>query len=95
MRFEDEVGLRLERATDLILLSYPLPQTAEFTGAESSYREAVEYLVQIGLRDIRGKVRPPLILISNIRTTPLSSSKNLAELASAIVSSFQETYISI
>jgi hypothetical protein len=92
VRFEEEVGTYLEEATDLVLLTYALPSKKEFISAESSYREAVEYLVQIKLRDIRANVFPPFNLISKIRTTARSSNVTLAEYADSIVGHFQEVY---
>ncbi len=56
LQFEEKVGIKLEEADDLVLVSYPLPQQQEYMSIESSYREAIEYLVQIKLRDIRGKL---------------------------------------
>jgi hypothetical protein len=91
-RFEEETGARLELADDLILVSYPLPREPEYTGVESSYREAVEYLVQIGLRDIRGVVYPKFSLISNVRTVGRSSSLFIGKYADAIVRDFLEAY---
>lgn len=92
MRFEEEVGIKLEAADDLILVSYPLPKEPEYTSEESSYREAIEYLVQIGLRDIRGKVKPRFRLISNVRTVERSSSAFLKRYADEIVENFLEVY---
>lgn len=92
MRFEEEVGIKLEAADDLILVSYPLPRTPEYTGEESSYREAVEYLVQIGLRDIRSEVRPKFSLVSNVRSVGRSSSLFIKEYADEIVKDFLEIY---
>lgn len=95
VRFEDEVGTKLENARDLVLLSYPLPSQREFVSTESSYREAVEYLVQIKLRDIRASVHPSFNLISKIRTTSRSSNVTLSTYADAIVKHFQEVYPSL
>jgi hypothetical protein len=54
MRFEDTVGEALELADDLIMISFPLPSEREFISLETSYREAVEFLVQTELQKIRG-----------------------------------------
>lgn len=91
-RFEEEAGINLEKATDLILLSYALPNKREFLSTESSYRESVEYLVQIKLRDIRADMSPSFNLISKIRTTSRSSNATLAKYAEEIVSHFQQIY---
>jgi hypothetical protein len=94
-RFEEELGIRIEEADDLILVSYPLPQQPEYIGVESSYREAVEYLVQIKLRDIRGSVEPKFKLISKVRYTDRASNLMTEELANEIVKDFKENYSSI
>jgi hypothetical protein len=92
IRFEEEVGVKLETADDLMLVSYPLPREPEYTGEESSYREAVEYLVQIGLRDIRGNVQPKFNLISFVRTGGRVSTPLIKKYAEEITSNFLETY---
>lgn len=91
-RFEEEVGVRLEQADDLILVSYPLPQEPKYFGIETSYREAIEYLVQIGLRDIRGDVEPTFQVISNIRCNDRTSSPFIRKYATEIVRNFQANY---
>lgn len=90
--FEEETGAKLELADDLVLISFPLPQKPEYIGEESSYREAIEYLVQIGLRDIRGKVNPTFTLISNVRTVERASNPSLKRYADFIVERFLESY---
>jgi len=92
MRFEDQVCINLEKADDLILVSYPLPQKPEYVSVESSYREAVEYWVQIGLRNIRGKVKPRFDLISNVRAVERSSNLRTRRYADEIVKNFLEIY---
>ncbi|MBD3883281.1 hypothetical protein IFO70_16055 [Phormidium tenue FACHB-886] len=91
-RFEEQVGTKLEAADDLILVSYPLPKEPEYTSEESSYREAIEYLVQIGLRDVRGEVKPKFNLISNVRTVERTSNPSLKRYADKIVKNFLEVY---
>lgn len=91
-RFEEEVGLKLEKADDFILVSYPLPQKREYYSAESSYREAVEYVVQTKLRDIRGNVEPNFNLISKVRYNDRVSEKNVQYYAQAIIDDFQKNY---
>jgi hypothetical protein len=95
MRFEESIGMTLEVADDLVLISFPLPRKPEYTGEESSYREAIEYLVQIGLRDIRGKVKPTFSVISNVRAVERTSNPYLKSYADKIVAKFLEMYPSI
>lgn len=94
-RFEEEVGINLEEANDLVLVSYPLPQKAEYIGVESSYREAVEYLVQIKLREIRGNLEPRFNLISKVRYSDRASSLLVKQYAQQIVQHFEYNYPSI
>jgi hypothetical protein len=92
LRFEEEIGLTLERADDLMLVSYPLPKKAKFTGTESSYREGVEYAVQRGLHDARRTLTPRFKLISNVRYSERASLKSVRSYADQIVNHFQTTY---
>lgn len=91
-RFEEEVGLGIERAEDLILLSYPLPLGAEFTGAESSYREGIEYVVQRGLRDARMNLKPRFRLISKVTYTERAALREVQTYATKIIDRFTQTY---
>lgn len=90
--FEDKFGLKLEEADDLILVSYLLPQTQEYLGSESSYREAIEYLVQKKLRDIRGDLIPRFDLISRVRYSDRVSSVQLEQYAGKIIENFINHY---
>ena len=90
--FEDKFGLKLEEANDLVLISYLLPQTQEYIGAESSYREAVEYLVQKKLRDIRGSLEPRFDLISRVRYSDRVSSIKLQQFTDKIIENFIHNY---
>jgi hypothetical protein len=47
-----ESGYELDDIDDLLLLSYALPVDWRLADAESSGREAVEYYVQVGMRDL-------------------------------------------
>lgn len=90
--FEDNTGLPLEKIEDLVCVSYTLPKSREFTSSESSYREAVEYLVQIGILNIRGRLSPPVRPISNVRYSERASLVSVKNCASKIISSFRSTY---
>jgi hypothetical protein len=92
MRFEGETGERLETAEDLILASYALPQEPEYIGVETSYREAVEYLVQANLVIARGSLSPTFKLISKVRYTDRASSAFIQRYALEIVSDFSTRY---
>ena len=94
-RFEEEVGVRLEEADDLFLVSYALPQEPEYTGEESSYREAIEYQVLYKLTFIRGQLRPTFKLISENRYNGRAANPLIEKYAEAIVSDFQTNYPSL
>lgn len=91
-RFEEKVGLSIENADDLMLVSFLLPNNREFIGVESSYREAVEYLVQFGLREKRGDLTPSFDLISRVRANDRVSNLAIKKLADAIISDFVLNY---
>jgi len=90
--FETEIGIPLEQADDLLLISYSLPQTPEYLSLETSYREAVEYLVQVKLLQIRGKLSPPFRLISKVRPNDRVIDVSINEYAEAIVEDFRQDY---
>lgn len=66
---EEEIGTSVDSITDLVLLSFELPRQAEFVSVDSSYREAVEYLVQIELHKLRGTIHPSFKVISNVKSS--------------------------
>lgn len=90
--FENETGLRLEQIQDLTCISYRLPTSKKFTSTESSYREAVEYLVQTGILDIRAALNPPIRPISNVRYSERSPVEEVIQCANKIILSFKSMY---
>lgn len=94
-RFEDLVGVRLEEADDLFLISYALPQEPEYVGEESSYREAVEYQVLYKLTLLRGHMTPTFKLISENRYSVRAAYPVIEKYAECIVRDFQAKYPSI
>lgn len=94
-QFEEAVGLQLEQAADLIMLTFPLPISAEFIGLESSYREGVEYSVQCRLRDVRAELNPSFRVISNVRYSERSSIRLVQICALDIVDRFCSAYESL
>ena len=91
-RVEEATGYALERFDDLLLISYRLPETAEYVGLESSYREAVEYLVHTRLLDERGNYSPPFRVISTIRTNERTEQNVVRQLAEHIAQDFLRNY---
>ena len=77
MRCEQILGIDIDFIEDLVLVSYLLPQTIEFTGEETSFRLAVEYLVQIGLQEKRKDLIPTFRIISNVSISDRVVSQNL------------------
>jgi hypothetical protein len=91
-RFENKTGVRLEKAKDLVLISFLLPQENEYLSIESSYREAVEYLVQLEMHDIRGSLEPSYKIISNVRYNDRAAYSATQKIAKQIILDFQDTY---
>ena len=91
-RVEDITGHPLEVYDDLLLVSYRLPETPEYIGLESSYREAVEYLVHTQLLLERGRVSPVFRVIANIRANGRVEQHTVRQLAANITSDFLRNY---
>lgn len=89
-RFEEAVGLPCEEATDLVLVSAPLPLTPEYTGVEKSYRQGVEYLVQTRLHGVRGALG--FSLIARVAYSSRSEDPSVERLADEIVTAFVAIY---
>jgi hypothetical protein len=94
-RCKERIGLELEQINDLNLFSYPLPTEPEFISVESSYRLAVEYLVQAKLYEKRKELSPSFQIISNISTNGRTSNNKVMKLADSIVENFLSNYGSI
>ncbi len=91
-RLDQKLGVNPEDFDDFWLTSYLLPPTQEFIGPESSYREAVEYLVQYNLQQLRGSVRPGFRVISWVRSNDRTSDLGVQLLAQGIVADFLTSY---
>jgi hypothetical protein len=91
-QFEEKYGQKLEDVDDLYLLSFPLPSKYEFICIESAYRLAVEYNVQIALRELRNSVNPIFNIISRVTYTDIASEKVTKDLATKIATDFLATY---
>jgi hypothetical protein len=91
-RFVETRGYEVNDVDDILLLSFPLPKTREFTSVEKSYREAVEYLVQKELILLRGKLNPTFDVISWVRLSPRTGNSRIKKLAASIVNSFEANY---
>jgi hypothetical protein len=91
-RCSERIGLMLEQIKDLYLYSYPLPNESEFISVESSYRLAVEYLVQFNLYKKRTTINPSFQIISNIATNERTSNSKVKSIADSIVEHFLASY---
>jgi hypothetical protein len=92
---EEKLGESLEVVDDLHLLSFQLPQESKYTGLESSYRESIEYLVQIKLIEKRVHCEPPFRIISNVRPFARTTDASIQRLSENIVVGFMNTYVTI
>jgi hypothetical protein len=87
-----ESGYELDDIDDLPLLSYAPPVDWRLADAESSGRDAVEYYVQVGMRDLQGELREFLHVVSHVRATDYFDLAGAQELAREIVADFKEVY---
>jgi len=94
-RFYEAYGEQIECAEDWYILTFPLPKKKKYTGPESSYRNAVEYLVQTGLNEVRGSYVPPFRVISNICYSDRCSEPDVRAIAKSILSAIEEVFPTI
>lgn len=90
--FLTNVGYQIDHTNDLILLSFRLPATKNFTTTERSYREAVEYLVQKELLLLRGTLTPSYDIISWVRVSSRVGNGVVIKTAKKIVDDFKVIY---
>lgn len=83
-------GYDLDVVSDFILLSYELPEHRDYTGIESAFRDAVEYLVQKKLKQSQATDAfvCPLCFLSRVKPTYPVSYAEPIQLAENIVSDF-------
>ncbi|MEK4009405.1 hypothetical protein [Paenibacillus sp. FSL H3-0333] len=91
-RFEERINEDLENIDDLTLLSYLLPSEQLYTSVASTYRQSVEYLVQIKLLERRASLDKAFKVISEVRTFSTTSEKKVDKLAEAIALDFINYY---
>lgn len=82
----------VEHASDLVLLSFALPDEGRYRTLESAYRESVEYNVQWGLQRLRGDLDPPFRVISTVRYFPQSEDPTVVQASNIIVAGFEAIY---
>ena len=88
----EEMGIEWKDVTDGTFFSYELPAESEFLSLETSYRLAVEYLVQVGLYRVQDKLNPSLRIVSKVTATPYVKMQYLIKLAEKIICHFIEEY---
>ena len=91
-QLDSKLGVEPEEFNDFQLVSYLLPESQEFIGPETSYREAVEYVVQTNLQLARGRVRPGFRVISWVRANDRVSDLQVQLLARHISDDFLLNY---
>jgi len=87
-RFYDAEGMPIEVIDDLYLTSFKLPKKKKYTSVESSFRLAVEYLVQVKLNEVRSTTKPNFRIISNVTYTDYCSDKEVIRISDNIIKSF-------
>ena len=91
-RFYDAEGLPIEVISDLHLASFRLPKKKKYISVESSFRLAVEYLVQVKLNEVRSSTTPKFRIISNVTYTDYCSNKEVIRISCKIVSEFLQEF---
>jgi len=95
-RFIQNKGYNIERVTDMILLSFPLPNKKEYYSEERSYREAVEFLVHKELLRKRTKVNPTYDVVAWVRDAPKRTGNyEVQKLANEISQAFFAQYVNL
>lgn len=89
-RFEEHHGCSINMSDDLMLFSFLLPNNKEFITVETSYREAIEYLVQKDLTALKSTLKYPFEPVSKVRVSPRISNKIVRDIANEIVQRFSE-----
>ncbi len=87
-RFYDTEGISIENVVDWHLASFCLPDKKKYTSVESSFRLAVEYLVQVKLNEVRSTTTPKFRIISNVTYTDYCSNKEVIRISDNIINEF-------
>ena len=91
-RVYERCGMQIESANDWNVLSFVLPKKKIFTGVASSHREAIEYLVQTKLNEIRADTKPPFEIVSNVNYSDYCDHHEINILANNIIKKFINFY---
>lgn len=90
-RFEELLGYSINLSDDLILYSFILPKDKKFTTVEKSYREAVEYLVQKKLLELKTTLKYSFEVISWVRSNERTSNSEIINISNTIIQRFCNT----
>lgn len=89
-RFYENRGYDIENVEDFTLFSFELPSERMFFSEETSYREAVEFLVQDKIRKESINFFPSIQIISKVRPNDRTSNKRIIRLANKIFNKFKQ-----
>jgi hypothetical protein len=82
----------VDSITDLEVFAAELGEDAQWNSIEASHREAVEYLVQRGLRLVSGDLVPYLRVISHVRANETCSLESVRQKAEVVLDAFLTWY---
>lgn len=85
----------LDRLSGLVVVYWLLGQGREFAGLESSYREGVEYLVQVGMHRLCAELKAPLRVLSTVRTNTTVQQAVVIEAATRVLDCVRTEYPTI
>jgi hypothetical protein len=91
-RVDERGECSADSISDLEVFASELGSEPQWNGAESSYREAAEYLVQVGLRGVSGDLVPYLRIISEVRANETCELRIVRDRAAEILSGFLALY---
>lgn len=94
-RVEERGDCSADNISDLMIFAVELGEESLWNGVESSYREAVEYLVQVAIRQFCGDLVPYLRVISHVRANETCSLGFVRERAEGVVADFFDWYSSL
>ena len=88
----NEHGYDLDKIHDLHVFAYLLPNDPRFTGTNRTHREGVEYLVQKRLHSLRGKLNPPMKIVSFVDPKGAAEQVVVRRVADQVIEAFLGAY---
>lgn len=86
----DEIAV--EDIDDLELFAFALPERAEFISRDETYREGVEYNVQVTLQRLRGDWKPYFTIVSNVTSPVTTDFPEVVDLSRQIIARLEQLY---